>query len=117
MELFGGLLLAIQTLMRRHGLKAVDLSPFSGYIHSLLTNVTGSASVAAPLASLPADQRSLVASWISALYGNDGIGDELIRATSPRIFLRIAPTIVDQSCRALQSGLINLDSEYVESGI
>ena len=61
------------------------------------------------------EHTELVASWIGALYGAEGIDDELIRSTAPRVMLALAPTIVHQSLAAHAAGVI--DTETLNGGL
>ena len=67
------------------------------------------------LESLSHEHTELVASWIGALYGAEGIDDELIRSTAPRVMLALAPTIVHQSLIAHAAGVI--DTETLNGGL
>lgn len=114
MELYGGILLALRTLVRRHGLQEA----FSQFVYSVTSSITASSATLSKPTSLHAlsDQhRQLVASWITALYGSEGIEDELIRSTPPRIMLALAPTIVHQSMMAMENGII--DQETLLNGL
>jgi mediator of RNA polymerase II transcription subunit 5 len=62
------------------------------------------------LASMSQQHKSLVSLWITALHGNEGIDDDLLRSTGPIGFLGLAATIVEQSLQAWQMGIIDTDN-------
>lgn len=95
--------------MFQHLLDSAADSPV-GLCSALLTSPKTS-SLAYPLAALPQDKRKLVASWISALFGNEGIDDDLIRSTHPYTLLSLASTIVEQSIMAQEAGIIDEESK------
>lgn len=114
MELYGGVLLALRALVRRHYLQEA----FTQFGYSVTSSITASSDTLSNPTSLHAlsDQhRQLVASWITALYGSEGIEDELIRSTAPRVMLALAPTIVHQSMMAMENGII--DQETLLNGL
>jgi len=67
------------------------------------------------LADLKSSQRSCVNGWIKALFGSEGIDDEIILATSPADFYRIAPGIIQQAVLAKAAG--QMDLETLHSGL
>jgi len=111
MELYGGILLALKTLVHRHSLHE-DFSKFGLSISSAI--IAPSSALAKPhsLRSLSSQHQKLVASWITAFYGSEGIEDDLIRSTSPHDMLLLAPTIVHQSVTAMENGIIDQESKF-----
>ena len=109
METFGGLFLSMRTLVQRHHLQS---SLPSGIVASFLAT-PASACTPHSLRVLSSEHRTLVGSWITALYGNEGIDDDLIRATDPKLMLSLATTIVQQSLVACETGIIDMESESV----
>lgn len=110
MELYGGIFLALRTLVHRHSLQ----QPFSMF------NLSVSSAIIAPSRSLAKAQslkapslqhQKIVSSWITALYGSEGIEDDLIRSTPPQTMLLLAPTIVHQSVTAMENGIIDHESK------
>lgn len=75
----------------------------------LATYLTTS-SVCYPLSALSEDERGLVGRWIHALFGNEGISDDLISASPPSTLLRLSPLLFSQSISACQYGLIDLET-------
>lgn len=65
---------------------------------------------ASNIADLSASEQSHLNGWIKALFGSDGIDDEIILATSSQGLCRLAPTIVQQAIIATMSGQIDLDT-------
>jgi len=61
------------------------------------------------------DERGLVAGYISALFGIEGISDDLLHGTDPRALLRLAPTIMEQALLAFRAGVI--DETQLRSGL
>lgn len=97
MELFGSLQLSLWAMARRYS-RAYSVP---SEVHAL--------------ESLSAEHRVLVSSWITALYGNEGIDDELLRSTHPRVMLGLACTVVHQSLQAMKAGVI--DKETLNGGL
>lgn len=111
MELFGGLTLSLSTLINRH---LLSLGSFQ--VPTWLTSPI-SLSRPQPCSLQPTateqTQSQLVDSWISALYGNEGIDDELLGRTSPRVMLSgLAVTIVGMSLKAYEVGVVDMESEF-----
>lgn len=63
-----------------------------------------------PLDRLTKMEQETVANWITALFGSDGISDDLIRSSSPQLLMRISPTIFSQAILATSSNVIDLDT-------
>ncbi|SNX83749.1 related to Mediator of RNA polymerase II transcription subunit 5 [Melanopsichium pennsylvanicum] len=63
-----------------------------------------------PLSTLSEDERNLVSRWIHALFGNEGISDDLISASPPTTLLRLSPLLFSQSISACQYGVIDLET-------
>ncbi|KAK9899898.1 Med5-domain-containing protein [Cystobasidium minutum MCA 4210] len=114
MELWGGILLALRTLVWRHSLQDT-FSKFGLGVVSAMTASSATLSKPASLHALTEQHRKVVSAWISALYGSEGIEDDLIRSTSPQVMLAIAPTIVHQSMIAMENGVI--DQETLLNGL
>lgn len=109
MELYGGLLLALRTLVHRHHLHE-SFAKFEYSVAPALTATSRSLGKIYSLHALSSQHQKLVSSWITALYGSEGIEDDLIRSTPPRTMLLLAPTIVHQSVVAMEAGIIDQDS-------
>lgn len=92
MELFGSLQLSLWAMQRRYSLP-----------YRIPSEVMA-------LEALSAEHKELVSSWITALYGNEGIDDELLHSTHPRIMLGLACTVVHQSLQAMAAGIIDKDT-------
>lgn len=80
-------------------------------LHSLLYDARRATS----LTDLDDQRRSCVDGWIKALFGSEGIDDDIILATSPADFYRLAPSIVQQAVLAIAMG--QLDTETLHSGL
>lgn len=63
-----------------------------------------------PLSTLCEDERALVGRWIHALFGNEGISDDLISLSPPTTLLRLSPLLFSQSISACQHGVIDLET-------
>lgn len=59
------------------------------------------------LSDLSEDERACMSSWVQALFGTSGIGDDLLQSTPPASFFRLAPTLVSQAIIAHADGVIN----------
>ncbi|GAC97526.1 RNA polymerase II mediator complex subunit [Pseudozyma hubeiensis SY62] len=67
-------------------------------------------SVSYPLTALSEEDRGLVSRWVHALFGNEGISDDLISASPPTTLLRLSPLLFSQSISACQHGIIDLET-------
>ncbi|CAK9782940.1 hypothetical protein CC85DRAFT_329441 [Cutaneotrichosporon oleaginosum] len=65
---------------------------------------------ASNIADLSSSEQSHLNGWVKALFGSDGIDDEIILATSSQGLCRLAPTIVQQAIVATMSGQLDLDT-------
>ena len=100
------ILIFLQLLPHRYSIPPASLGPADAFFPRFLR----SPAVAYRLADLGADERALVSRWISALFDNEGIADDLIRDSSPRTLLRLAPTLFAQSLAAHDAGVIDADT-------
>ncbi|ORY26244.1 mediator complex subunit Med5-domain-containing protein [Naematelia encephala] len=57
-------------------------------------------------------QRGLLNGWIKALFGSDGIDDQILSATSLQDFYRLAPSLIQQAIAARAAGQIDIDTLY-----
>ncbi|SPO35976.1 uncharacterized protein PSFLO_01447 [Pseudozyma flocculosa] len=103
------ILLLLQLVCQRYSVAADAVVP-SDNRDSFFARFLRASSVVYRLADLAPDERSLVGRWISALFDNEGISDELTRDSSPRALLRLAPTLFSQSINACNSGIIDLET-------
>jgi mediator of RNA polymerase II transcription subunit 5 len=60
--------------------------------------------------SLSSAEQSTISKWITALFGSEGIPDELIKNSSPQLMLRLSPTLFSQSVTACLQGVIDMDT-------
>lgn len=72
-------------------------------------SISPSASRAYSLQDLTEEESPLVSRWISELFDSDGIGDEIIRDSPPRILIKLAPTLLHQSILAAEQGVIDVE--------
>lgn len=64
-----------------------------------------------PLSDLNEEQEQpLISRWIHELFDSDGIGDELIKDSPPRLMIKLAPTLFDQAITAAQLDVIEEES-------
>ncbi|SPO23767.1 probable Mediator of RNA polymerase II transcription subunit 5 [Ustilago trichophora] len=75
-----------------------------------LATYLATSSVCYPLSALSEEERGLVGRWIHALFGNEGISDDLIQASPPTTLLRLSPLLFSQSISACQHGIIDLET-------
>ncbi|RXK35608.1 hypothetical protein M231_07138 [Tremella mesenterica] len=61
-------------------------------------------------ADLSSEERGLVSGWVKALFGSDGIDDQVLVATSPVNFCRLACCLIQQAIRAVILGQIELET-------
>ncbi|BGP00452.1 hypothetical protein JCM10021v2_004137 [Rhodotorula toruloides] len=107
-ERYGSLVLFVQLVVSRFKLLdnlAYHLDSSSSFVATWLP----SASAVYAVSTMTDDERNAVSGWIGALFG-EGISDDLMHATNPRTLLRVAPTILKQSLKARQAGIVDMDS-------
>ncbi|CDR45899.1 RHTO0S11e06128g1_1 [Rhodotorula toruloides] len=107
-ERYGSLVLFVQLVVSRFKLLdnlAYHLDSSSSFIATWLP----CASAVYATSTMMDDERNAVSGWIGALFG-EGISDDLMHATNPRTLLRVAPTILKQSLKARQAGIVDMDS-------
>lgn len=75
-----------------------------------LATYLATSSTSYPLPSLTEENRLLVSRWIQALFGNEGISDDLISASPPPTLLRLSPLLFSQSISACLYGIIDLET-------
>ncbi|EIW67015.1 hypothetical protein TREMEDRAFT_64882 [Tremella mesenterica DSM 1558] len=61
-------------------------------------------------ADLSSEERGLVSGWVKALFGSEGIDDQVLVATSPVNFCRLACCLIQQAIRAVILGQIELET-------
>ncbi|GAA5990772.1 hypothetical protein JCM11641_002033 [Rhodosporidiobolus odoratus] len=106
-ERYGTLVVFVQLVVARFGLDA-NLAYHLGSASSFLVGWLPSSAATYPLSILSDEERTAVSGWIAALFG-EGISDDLMHATDPRMLLRVAPTILKQSLMACQAGVVDFD--------
>jgi hypothetical protein len=110
-SILGSIILLCQHVIK-HGLRAgahlEDLVTRQDcpFMATFFRSVTAVPTTASPTIS---GEEELIASWITALFGSEGIPDELTRSSPPQLLLRITPTIFSQTAQALSIDLIDLD--------
>lgn len=81
--------------------------------HALLPS---NLSKAHPLGELdPEIEQPLVSRWIKELLDSDGVGDELIKDSPPRLLLKLTATLFSQLVTAAELGII--DVEMLRNGL
>ncbi|ORX39073.1 mediator complex subunit Med5-domain-containing protein [Kockovaella imperatae] len=60
------------------------------------------------LPSMDEMQKSCVNGWVKALFGPDGIDDQVLLVTSPADFYRLAPSLIQQAITATAAGMLDL---------
>lgn len=94
-----------------HDMDTVDSSaPLHRSMPPFLATHLATSSVSYPLSVLSEEDRGLVSRWIHALFGNEGISDDLISASPPTTLLRLSPLLFSQSISACQHGIIDLET-------
>ncbi|GAA5995704.1 uncharacterized protein JCM10292_004693 [Rhodotorula paludigena] len=107
-ERYGSLVLFLEIVVHRFKLHD-NLARHLGQSTSFFVSWLPASSAVFALPTLSDDERSTISGWIGALFG-EGISDDLMHATNPRTLLRVAPTILKQSLRACQAGVVDLDN-------
>ncbi|ORY69177.1 mediator complex subunit Med5-domain-containing protein [Leucosporidium creatinivorum] len=107
-EGYGKVVLFIETVLSRFKLYA-DLPRHLGSSKGFFVHWLPSAPAVYPLQGLDEESKLAVDGWVEGLFG-EGISDELMHSTNPRVLLRVAPTICKQSLVACQAGVIDLDT-------
>ncbi|KAJ2965023.1 hypothetical protein NQZ79_g57 [Umbelopsis isabellina] len=51
-----------------------------------------------------------ISTWMSALFGNDGISDALLRSSTPQLLIKVAPTLFERSIYAYEAGEMELQN-------
>ncbi|KAF9164062.1 mediator complex subunit [Actinomortierella ambigua] len=124
LETFGIVLILILTIIQRYEL--------AGHLDSLLEEKQGfcylwlhrmSATIPSlSLTSMSLEMQGLMRRWVSALYDNMGISDDLIQYVSisvlsskPQMLLEISPALFEQSLAACQADVI--DASTLNGGL
>lgn len=105
---YGTIVLSLQVILSRFDLNrdlARHLASHSGFYLNWLASV----SAVYPLQGMDQDSTILIRGWVGALF-SEGISDELMQSTNPRILLRIAPTLVKQSISAARVGVLSIEN-------
>ncbi|UZJ54068.1 hypothetical protein CBS101457_003388 [Exobasidium rhododendri] len=110
-SVIGGMLLFAQLLIqmgleRNYNLECLLPSDHFHFLPSFVRSSTSSH----VLSTLEAKEQDIISKWVIALFGSEGISDELIKGSSPQVLLRITPTIFSQSINACMHGVIDLDT-------
>lgn len=92
-------------------------SPLSLTSSSAVSVVLRSArpSTAASSNTAAAHPDGLISRWVTALFGSEGISDDLLQDSPPHVLVQLTPILFDQCVRAAQMGL--LDSDSLRSGL
>lgn len=107
----GGILLFAQLLIQKSlcaNYNLEDLLPSQE--HRFLACFVRSSGAIQVGGKLAASEQSIIFNWLTALFGSEGISDELIKTSSPQLLLRLTPTLFSQSITACCSGVIDLDT-------
>ncbi|KAF9979047.1 mediator complex subunit [Actinomortierella ambigua] len=117
LETFGIVLILILTIIQRYEL--------AGHLDSLLEDKQGfcylwlhrmsSTIPSVSLTSMSLEMQGLMRRWISALYDNMGISDDLIQSSKPQMLLEISPALFEQSLAACQADVI--DASTLNGGL
>ncbi|KAL7421490.1 hypothetical protein Q5752_004377 [Cryptotrichosporon argae] len=99
-----------QGYLIRHGAGVILVEAVCAEFDLPLPQMLEDARLPHDLRDLDAGEQELVNSWVKALYGSDGIDDQILLATSPHVFSRLATTLIDQSIAAAANGVIDMDT-------
>ncbi|WWD21111.1 hypothetical protein CI109_105592 [Kwoniella shandongensis] len=62
------------------------------------------------LVDLESSHKECLNGWVKAIFGSDGIEDQILLATSPQDLCKLTPTLIQQAIAAVTSGQIDLDT-------
>lgn len=62
------------------------------------------------LEALSESESTHLGSWITALFKDEGLGDELLSSCSPQEFYLLIPTLFSQSLDACEAGKLTYDT-------
>ncbi|KAI9288179.1 mediator complex subunit Med5-domain-containing protein [Umbelopsis sp. AD052] len=51
-----------------------------------------------------------ISMWMTALFGNDGISDALLRSSTPQLLIKVSPTLFERSMYAYEAGEMGLQN-------
>ncbi|TKA52228.1 hypothetical protein B0A53_04651 [Rhodotorula sp. CCFEE 5036] len=108
MERYGMLVLFLQVTVERFELSH-DLAKHLGSTSSFFVAWLRASSAVYTLTNISDEERHTISGWIGALFG-EGISDELMHSTNPKVLLKIAPTILKQSLMACRAAVVDQDS-------
>ncbi|ODV89107.1 hypothetical protein CANCADRAFT_3743 [Tortispora caseinolytica NRRL Y-17796] len=109
---FGSILLFIATIRRRYNVnfRALNISE-----NSYVINVISSSGNSVDLNTADTLFSERIGKWIVALFGTEGIGDELLGSISVKEFIKMVPYIFDQII--LAATLNAIDLETIKGGL
>lgn len=105
---FGSILLFIVVFQHRFKLEPEEVGVVNP--DSFLFKYSRHGAVSQSLDDLTEHQSQLLGSWIKGLFETEGIGDELMSSCKSKEFHLLVATLFDQSLKACQAKLLNLDS-------
>ncbi|PWY99482.1 Med5-domain-containing protein [Testicularia cyperi] len=106
----GSILLFLQLLCHRYNVGPDRIVSANNGAPCFFAEYLSTASACHTLSDLSEDDRALVGRWIHALFGNEGISDDLIQASSPKTLLKLSPLLFSQSITACIYGVIDLET-------
>ncbi|WVF65645.1 hypothetical protein IAT40_000376 [Kwoniella sp. CBS 6097] len=59
---------------------------------------------------LSPEDKETMNGWVKAIFGSDGIEDQILLATSPQTMYKLAPTLIQQAITATAAGQMDLDT-------
>ncbi|KAK8843371.1 hypothetical protein IAR55_007028 [Kwoniella newhampshirensis] len=62
------------------------------------------------VSDLSSSHKECLNGWVRAIFGSDGIEDQILLATSPQELCKLTPTLIQQAIAAVASGQIDLDT-------
>ncbi|GAA5864302.1 hypothetical protein JCM3774_002745 [Rhodotorula dairenensis] len=108
MERYGMLVLFLQITVKRFQL-GHDLAKHLDSTTSFFVSWLRATSAVYTLTNISDEERHTISGWIGALFG-EGISDELMHSTNPKVLLKVAPTILKQSLMACRAAVVDQDS-------
>lgn len=105
---FGSILLLILTAKYRFDLEAAEMGILK--TDSFLFRLLYLGTYVKRLDSLSESENTYLGSWITALFKDEGLTDELLSSCSPQDFYLLIPTLFSQSLDACRAGKLAFDT-------
>jgi mediator of RNA polymerase II transcription subunit 5 len=105
---FGSIFLLILIFRQHFNLQDSDLG--ISYPNSFVMKYIRTGCISRDPSELGEQERQLLGAWIKGLFETEGISDELMSKCSPKDFHLLVATLIDQSLKACEAGVLGLDT-------